>query len=195
MAIHSRTPAQRAASHSAFEALPLQPGLEDVEQEFQEIFFGDGVRRGASLDRAFLVERSRSARAADARDDLGMLGRGVERELDVVVAAAIGGEPQPASRREDREGVAFDLQRVGDLPDERRRDLVEKRLVGALRLSRALFALLRPIACAVNRTPSTDYERAETSTVIIVVVRRASPSRPAAQCGRPPEELHGVEPI
>ena len=49
--------------------------------------------------------------------------------------------------------MALDLEGIGDLAHQGRRHLIEKDLVGALRLSYMLTPLLRMIACTFNRTP------------------------------------------
>src|SRR5207249_7388984 len=90
--------------------------------------------RVAAADGSFLLDNPPPTTPAEVSDDARYVAAGVERDLDVVVAAAVGHQANRAAGREDGERVALDLEHVRDLPEQRHGNRVQKRFEPKRRL-------------------------------------------------------------
>jgi uncharacterized protein len=126
--------------------LSFQPRRNRFDKEREHIVLGQLVRWCMSVDGSLVGERSRAARAADSCHNVRTFGRGIERELDVIVARPIQRKTKPPGRSEHRERVALGFEGGDDLAGDRRRDLLQERFEGALRLGRLGASALRAIA-------------------------------------------------
>ena len=94
-------------------------GVSSREQERQHVFVGQILDGNVFLDRTLGRDLPAATAAAGAADDDGRIGGGIERELDVVLAARFGGEPHRVRWREDLEAVALGDERRGHGVKER----------------------------------------------------------------------------
>jgi hypothetical protein len=79
---------------------------------------------------------------ADASHDLRRIGQHIERKFDVIIAAAIGCQPEAARWREDREGESFYLQCIREHPCYWNRHIGQKGCIRQLCLGQFTASLL-----------------------------------------------------
>src|SRR6185503_8212797 len=118
----------------ALPALSVYERLQLLQQELQNIFLRQDVGRAQG---ALGLDDAAAAIAAGVSDDLRHIAAWIERQLEVVLSAAVRDEPDAARRREHVERVPIRSQRAGNLLEERDRDRRQERVERARGLIRA----------------------------------------------------------